>query len=129
MIDSTAPAAAYDALLPGLAAASRSQRAWTPDGGPRRALYLSHGAPPLLDDDGWMRELGAWAQSLPKPRGIVIASAHWESAPLLLSSPAAETLLVDDFGGFHPRFYTLSYPTPDATELARQVPAAMPDAE
>jgi 4,5-DOPA dioxygenase extradiol len=129
MIDSTAPAAAYDALLPGLTAASRSQRAWTPDDGPLPALYLSHGAPPLLDDAGWMHELGAWARSLPKPRGIVIASAHWESAPLALSSPAAGTPLVYDFGGFHPRFYTLTYPTPDATDLARRVAAAMPDAE
>ena len=129
MIDSTAPAAAYDALLPGLSEASRAQRAWTPQDGPLPALYLSHGAPPLLDDATWMRELGAWAQSLPKPRGIVIASAHWESAPLMLSSPAAGTPLVYDFGGFHPRFFTLTYPTPDATALARRVAAAMPDAE
>src|SRR3954466_2173005 len=129
MIDSTAPAAAYDALLPGLTASSRSQRTWNPDDGPLPALYVSHGAPPLLDDAGWMRELGAWAQSLPKPRGIVVASAHWESAPLALSSPAAGTPLVYDFGGFHPRFYTLTYPTPDATDLARRVAAAMPDAQ
>jgi 4,5-DOPA dioxygenase extradiol len=129
MIDSTAPAAAYDALLPGLAEASRTQRPWTPEDGPLPALYVSHGAPPLLDDAPWMRELGAWAQALPKPRGIVVASAHWESAPLMLSSPAAGTPLVYDFGGFHPRYYTLTYPTPDATALARRVAAAMPDAE
>ena len=52
MIDSNAPAAAYDALLPGLTEASRAQRRWTPQDGPLPALYLSHGAPPLLDDAG-----------------------------------------------------------------------------
>jgi 4,5-DOPA dioxygenase extradiol len=129
MITSPAPAAAYDALLPALTASSRAQRPWTPDDGPLPALYVSHGAPPLLDDDGWMRELGAWTRSLPKPRGIVVASAHWESAPLMVSSPAPGTPLVYDFGGFHPRFYSLTYPTPDASDLACRVAAAMPDAE
>jgi 4,5-DOPA dioxygenase extradiol len=123
------PAGAYDALLPGLAAASRGQRAWTPADGPLPALYVSHGAPPLLDDTGWMTALAAWAQRLPKPRGVLIVSAHWESAPLALSSPAAGTPLVYDFGGFHRRYYTLTYPTPDAGDLARRVAAAMPEAE
>jgi 4,5-DOPA dioxygenase extradiol len=76
-----------------------------------------------------MEELAGWAQALPKPRGIVVASAHWESAPLLLSAPAANTPLVYDFSGFHPRYSTLTYPTPDASDLARRVAAAMPDAE
>lgn len=33
----------------------------------------------------------AWAQSLPKPRAILIVSAHWESAPAALSATAAAT--------------------------------------
>lgn len=122
-------AAPFHALETGLRAASAAQRAWTPADGPLPALYLSHGAPPLLDDDGWMRELAAWAQSMPKPRGIVIVSAHWESAPLMLSSTTAATPLVYDFGGFDPHFYSLQYPTPDATELGNLVASLMPDAE
>jgi 4,5-DOPA dioxygenase extradiol len=57
---------------------------------------------------------------MPKPRGIVVVSAHWENAPLAITSPAAGTPLYYDFGGFHPRYYTLPYATPDATALARQ---------
>ncbi|MDF2744965.1 MAG: Extradiol ring-cleavage dioxygenase class protein subunit, partial [Actinomycetia bacterium] len=49
--------------------------------GPMPTLYLSHGAPPLFDDAGWIQELFAWAQALPRPRAILIVSAHWESAP------------------------------------------------
>jgi 4,5-DOPA dioxygenase extradiol len=60
---------------------------------------------------------------------ILIVSAHWESAPLSLSASAAGTPLVYDFGGFHPRYYNMTYATPDATSLARRVAAAMPDAE
>jgi 4,5-DOPA dioxygenase extradiol len=33
------------------------------------------------------------------------------------------------FGGFHPRYYRMTYPTPDATALARRVAGAMPDGE
>lgn len=49
------------------------------------ALYLGHGAPPLLDDPLWTAQLSAWAAGLPRPRGILIVSAHWESAPMTLS--------------------------------------------
>ena len=34
---------------------------WTPADGPMPALYLGHGAPPLLDDALWTAELSAWA--------------------------------------------------------------------
>jgi 4,5-DOPA dioxygenase extradiol len=85
------------------------------------ALFISHGAPPTLDDSPWLNQLFAWGQSLPQPRGIVVVSAHWENAPLAITNPAAATPLYYDFGGFHPRYYTLQYQTPDATELANQV--------
>ena len=35
-------------------------------------LFQAHGAPPLLDDAGWMRELADWAAALPRPRAIVV---------------------------------------------------------
>ena len=53
------------------------------------ALYIGHGAPPLLDDPIWSGELAAWAQDLPRPTAILIVSAHWESAPVCLSAPTA----------------------------------------
>jgi 4,5-DOPA dioxygenase extradiol len=127
--DPAIPAGAYDQFLPEALPRARTQRAWSPADGPLPALYLSHGAPPLFDDGPWLRQLFEWAQSLPKPKSIVIVSAHWETAPLTLSAPAAHTPLVYDFGGFHPRYYTMTYDTPDATALARRVAGAMPDSE
>lgn len=91
------------------------------------ALYLSHGAPPLFEDAEWMARLFAWARALPRPRAILIASAHWESAPLALSSAAAGTPLVYDFAGFDPAYYRFRYPTPQATDLARLVAGVLPD--
>ncbi len=93
------------------------------------ALYIGHGAPPLLDDPVWSGELRAWTADLPRPKAILIVSAHWESAPLSLSASAAGTPLVYDFGGFAPRYYQETYATPDATALADRVAAMMPDRE
>ncbi|MBV9444357.1 MAG: dioxygenase [Streptosporangiaceae bacterium] len=129
ILDPAVPAGAYDEFLPRALPRARAQRPWTPADGPLPALYISHGAPPLFDDALWLRQLFEWAQSLPKPKSILIISAHWESAPLALSAPTAHTPLVYDFGGFHPRYYTMTYDTPDATALASRVAGVMPDRE
>ena len=91
------------------------------------ALYIGHGAPPLLDDPVWSAQLSAWAGDLPRPTAILIVSAHWESAPVSLS--ASHAPLVYDFGGFAPKYYQMTYETPDASALARRVAAMMPDGE
>ena len=53
-------------------------RAWTDADGPMPALYLGHGAPPLVDDPIWTSQLAAWAKELPRPGSILMVSAHWE---------------------------------------------------
>src|SRR5215813_11640432 len=129
ILDPVVPGGAYDEFLPEALPRARAQKPWSRADGPLPALYLSHGAPPLFDDGPWLRQLFEWAQSLPKPRSVLIVSAHWESAPLSLSATGAATPLVYDFGGFHPRYYSMTYPTPDATALAARVSAVMPDSE
>jgi 4,5-DOPA dioxygenase extradiol len=91
------------------------------------ALYIGHGAPPLLDDPVWSGQLAAWAADLPRPKAILIVSAHWESAPVSLSASGAE--LVYDFGGFDARYYRMTYRTPDTTALATRIAKLMPDTE
>ena len=126
IFDPLVPAGAYDEFAATAAPASAAQRAWAESDGALPALYIGHGAPPLLDDAEWMSQLAAWAHRLPKPRAVLIVSAHWEAAPLMLSAPGAATPLVYDFGGFQQRYYTLTYPTPDASWLAREVAGLMP---
>jgi 4,5-DOPA dioxygenase extradiol len=92
------------------------------------ALYIGHGAPPLLDDPLWSGQLAAWARDLPRPKAILIVSAHWESAPVSLSATAPGTPLIYDFGGFPRKYYEMTYPTPDASALAARVRAVLPDA-
>ena len=104
-------------------------RTWTPQDGPLPALYLSHGAPPLFEQAEWMADLHGWARSMPRPRAVLIVSAHWESAPLSVTSSAAATDLVYDFRGFDPLYSRMRYDTPDASDLARRVVAALPAGE
>jgi 4,5-DOPA dioxygenase extradiol len=89
------------------------------------ALYIGHGAPPLLDDPVWSGQLAAWARDLPRPKAILIVSAHWESAPISLTANGAP--LVYDFGGFDQRYYKMKYETPDASWLAKRIISSMPD--
>ena len=89
------------------------------------ALYIGHGAPPLLDDPVWSGQLAAWARDLPRPKAILIVSAHWESAPVSLSATATGTPLVYDFGGFAPKYYNMQYVTPDASAFAARVAAML----
>ncbi|MDE0775206.1 MAG: class III extradiol ring-cleavage dioxygenase [Nocardioides sp.] len=91
------------------------------------ALYIGHGAPPLLDDPVWSGQLRSWAGDLPRPKAILIVSAHWESAPISLTASGAP--LVYDFGGFDPKYFRMTYETPDATALAQRVAAMMPRTE
>ncbi|GII20445.1 dioxygenase [Planosporangium mesophilum] len=93
------------------------------------ALYLGHGAPPLVDDPTWTRELAAWAGRLPRPTAILIVSAHWESAPLTIGATATGVPLVYDFGGFPERYYRAQYRSPGAPELAAKVKALVADTE
>jgi 4,5-DOPA dioxygenase extradiol len=93
------------------------------------ALYIGHGAPPLLDDPVWSAQLRTLAADLPRPRAILIVSAHWESAPLALSASGPGVGLVYDFGGFPERYYRMTYETPAADDLALRIAAMMPDSE
>lgn len=83
-------------------------------------IFLSHGAPPLAEDEIWTRELADWSQSVRKPEAILIVSAHWEAAPLTMGATTSVPLTYD-FYGFEQRYYQVQYPAPGAPELARTV--------
>ena len=87
-------------------------------------LFLAHGAPPLLDDAVWVRELADWANALPRPRAIVVVSAHWEQRPVAIGATRTVPLIYD-FYGFPERFYRLQYAAPGAPDVAARVRGLM----
>ena len=92
------------------------------------ALYIGHGAPTLVDDPVWPVELAAWARDLPRPRSILMVSAHWESQPLTVGA-TTPVPLVYDFYGFPERYYRTRYAAPGAPDLAASVAKLIRDVE
>ena len=83
-------------------------------------IFAAHGAPVLLDDPAWIGELAAWAKAMPKPRSVLMISAHWEARPTTLGAERTVPL-VYDFFGFPERYYRTRYPAPGAPDLAARV--------
>jgi 4,5-DOPA dioxygenase extradiol len=88
---------------------------------PLPTLFLSHGSPMRAVDPG---EAGAaWkaiADTLPRPRSVLMVSAHWETGmPMATANAKPET--IHDFGGFPEQLYKIRYPAPGAPGLATRV--------
>jgi 4,5-DOPA dioxygenase extradiol len=84
------------------------------------AVFLAHGSPFLLEDELWTGELRAWADTMPRPKAILMISAHWEERPITLGATTTVPL-VYDFYGFPENYYTVQYPAPGAPELAKRI--------
>lgn len=92
------------------------------------ALFVSHGAPDLLLSDvparRFLAELG---RALPRPRAVVVASAHWTTrAPAV--GVAERPATIHDFGGFADELHAFEYAAPGDPALARDVTRRLGDA-
>jgi 4,5-DOPA dioxygenase extradiol len=88
-------------------------------------VFLSHGSPMHAIDAGVAGR--AWTElgrKLPRPRAVLMVSAHWEtSIPMLTGSSRPET--IHDFGGFPEELYRLRYPAPGAPDVASAIVARL----
>jgi 4,5-DOPA dioxygenase extradiol len=81
-------------------------------------LFLSHGAPTLAVTNTPASDfLKSLAGQFPKPKAILVASAHWEEARPTIGL-GQET--IHDFYGFPQQLYQMSYPAPVARGVAER---------
>jgi len=83
-------------------------------------LFISHGSPMHALQPGAVRAV--WeglARDLPRPKAILIASAHWETdIPAVTGTAKPET--IHDFYGFPKPLYEIQYPAPGASGVAEK---------
>lgn len=91
-------------------------------------VFLSHGSPMLaVQDSPAGRFLDGLGRTLPWPKAVVVASAHFMTdRPMLGGHVQPHT--VHDFGGFPQELYTLQYPAPGAPDLAESIAQRLADA-
>jgi len=84
-------------------------------------VFVSHGSPTLLFDNVPARDfLRALGPSLPRPKAILVVSAHWETnIPSVNAVAVNET--IHDFGGFPQILFDQRYPAPGDPALADRI--------
>ena len=84
-------------------------------------LFVSHGAPTLPFEDVPARHfLTALGTSLPRPRAILMISAHWET-DIPTFNAVAQPRTIHDFAGFPAALYQLHYPASGDLSLAQKI--------
>ncbi|MDZ4776029.1 MAG: class III extradiol ring-cleavage dioxygenase [Alphaproteobacteria bacterium] len=82
------------------------------------ALFVSHGSPMIVLDQSSTRVfLEGYAATLPRPKAILVVTAHFEAAQPTLTA-AQRPPMIYDFGSFPEALYTMTYPAPGAPALA-----------
>lgn len=82
------------------------------------SVFVSHGSPMTAIQPSPARDFFLkFGGELPRPKAILIATAHFESEAPLLSADAKPEMIYD-FGGFPKPLFEIVYPAPGAPELA-----------
>lgn len=85
------------------------------------SLFIAHGAPLLaIEDNEYTQFLGKFGQTLPRPKAIVLFSAHWVS-PVQIVGNVDEYSTIYDFGGFPEALYRIQYPAKGNDQLAEEI--------
>jgi len=89
-------------------------------------LFVGHGSPMnAIDKTIFGDQLEELGPKLPKPKAILVISAHWQTSGVQVVT-ADPPKTIHDFYGFPEKLFKTEYPAPGAPELAKKIASLNP---